>query len=206
MARSDAPARRIAIIGFGSLIWDLDDLAPKIRGDWSLGAGPAFPLEFSRISQKRGGALTLVIDATVERVSQTAAIESVRDQVAAAAEDLAARERAPVASIGWCDVATDEARSRHPTIGAIVSIWCRSAGWDGAVWTDLASNFAIARRERFSVEAARAYLTRLDRSALDRAVEYIENAPAATSTPLRDALAQDDWWRAEAARFAKRAR
>ena len=54
---------RIAILGWGSLIWD--DNWPKFdeqRGEW-LEDGPILPLEFSRVSGKtRGGALTLVID------------------------------------------------------------------------------------------------------------------------------------------------
>jgi hypothetical protein len=39
---------------------------------------------------------------------------------------------------------------------------------------------------------------------LDEAVRYIENAPAATDTPLRRALSADDWWRAEARRLGLR--
>lgn len=41
-----------AVIGFGSLIWDLDDLAPRVEGQWTLYAGPRLPLEFSLVSAK----------------------------------------------------------------------------------------------------------------------------------------------------------
>ncbi|RWP52104.1 hypothetical protein [Mesorhizobium sp.] len=51
---------RIAILGWGSLIWDkrpeFDETCP-----WE-DDGPALKLEFSRISDTRKGAMTLVID------------------------------------------------------------------------------------------------------------------------------------------------
>jgi hypothetical protein len=36
----------IAIIGYGSLIWDLADLAAHVEGPWRRGAGPHLPVEF----------------------------------------------------------------------------------------------------------------------------------------------------------------
>ena len=35
---------KIAVIGFGSLLWDLDDLARKVSGKWKMYAGPVLPL------------------------------------------------------------------------------------------------------------------------------------------------------------------
>ena len=43
----------IAIIGWGSLLWDLDNLTPFVQGDWAINAGPRLPLEFSLVSRKR---------------------------------------------------------------------------------------------------------------------------------------------------------
>lgn len=60
---------KIAILAWGSLIWD--DNWPefdKQRGEW-LKDGPILPLEFSRVSASRDKALTLVID-TVTRIPQ----------------------------------------------------------------------------------------------------------------------------------------
>ncbi|MDP6530786.1 MAG: hypothetical protein QF375_02760, partial [Arenicellales bacterium] len=53
---------RFAIIGYGSLIWDLDNLAPYVEGEWDMYQGPHLPLEFSLISKKRKRALALAID------------------------------------------------------------------------------------------------------------------------------------------------
>lgn len=48
---------KIAILGWGSLIWDKRTL--RLAGDWQTG-GPVLPIEFSRVSGD--GRLTLVID------------------------------------------------------------------------------------------------------------------------------------------------
>ncbi|MEM8819630.1 MAG: hypothetical protein AAGE90_08900, partial [Pseudomonadota bacterium] len=53
---------RFAIIGWGSLIWDMDGLERHVTGDWAMSAGPALPLEFSRVSAKRLGGLAVCID------------------------------------------------------------------------------------------------------------------------------------------------
>lgn len=48
---------KIAILGWGSLIWDKRNL--RLAGEWQVG-GPVLPIEFSRVSGY--GRLTLVID------------------------------------------------------------------------------------------------------------------------------------------------
>jgi hypothetical protein len=55
-------APRIALLGWGSLIWDKRPDFDKYHGEW-LADGPILPLEFSRVSgETRKRALTLVID------------------------------------------------------------------------------------------------------------------------------------------------
>ena len=58
--------------------------------------------------------------------------------------------------------------------------------------------------EAFTVPRALAYLRTLAGESLNEAVRYIENAPAATDTPLRRVLAEDAWWRGEARRLGLR--
>lgn len=192
----------VAIIGWGSLIWDLDDLAPKVVGPWRRGVGPALSVEFSRVSPKRLGALALVIDPENGQARPTSVIVSAKTDVSAAHRDLAARERAAPASIGWVDVIEDAGQSRAPGVAEAVADWCRAEGWKGAVWTDLAPNFSDAVGEVFSISAARAYLETLSGAALIEAVRYVECAPRETDTPLRRALREDPWWRDLAGRLA----
>ena len=193
--------QRYAVIGWGSLLWDLDDLAPKVRGGWARGAGPRLPLEFSRVSPKRRRALVVVLDPAHGTPCATHAIASSRSDLAAAVADLAARERASEERIGAVCLARDEARSSLPGIAEAVAAWCRAGGWTGAVWTDLPANFTETTGRPFSLEEARGYLRGLADESLAEAVRYIENAPAETDTPLRRRLAGCDWWRGEARRY-----
>jgi len=73
--------RRFAIIGWGSLIWDLDDLGPHVRGAWAMGAGPRLPMEFTRVSPKRRRALVVCLDPRHGVPCATNAIASARDRV-----------------------------------------------------------------------------------------------------------------------------
>ena len=193
-----------AILGWGSLIWDLDNLAPHVRGDWALGAGPALAMEFTRVSPKRKRALVVCLDPVHGVGCATSAIASVRDGIGAAVTDLARRERAPVQRIGAVCLASGHASGTSPEIVEGVRLWCAAEGWAGAVWTGLASNFEDHLGEVFSVPRAITYLRTLTGDSLDEAVRYIEQAPAATDTPLRRALGADAWWRGEARRLGLR--
>ncbi len=193
-----------AILGWGSLIWDLENLAPHVRGEWAIGAGPALAMEFTRVSPKRKGALAVCLDAVHGVGCATNAIASVRGGIGAVVSDLARRERAPEQRIGAVCLAGGQARGTSPEVVEGVRRWCLAEGWAGAAWTGLASNFEDHLGEVFSVPRAICYLRGLTGDSLDEAVRYIETAPAATDTPLRRALANDDWWCEEARRLGLR--
>lgn len=178
----------IYILGYGSLIWDLDDLAPKVTGPWQMGVGPHFPLEFTRISPKRKQALALVIDEAGDPCPSHA-IRSIRHSVAGAANDLAARERTVLDHIGWVDLQAGTHQSNYGGVAEMVTDWCMAEQAAGAVWTDLNGNF-----DGFTVERGIAYLKSLTGESLAAAEEYINCAPIETDTPLRRALSADPWW------------
>ena len=190
-----------AILGWGSLIWDLDNLAPHVEGEWRMADGPHLPMEFTRISPKRKLGLAVCIDPNHGVPCPTHAIRSTKSSLPEVRADLAARERAPVEEIGAVCRITRQAHGRTE-ISEVVLEWCVKSGLQGAVWTDLLSNYSERRGAVFSVSDAITYLRTLDGESLDEAVRYIENAPAWTDTPLRRALSRDPWWRAEAARVA----
>lgn len=189
----------VAIIGWGSLIWDPENLTPHIRGDWHMAGGPALPLEFSRISPKRKMGLALCIDEGCGALCATHAIRSVRNDVDAARADLAARERAPLDLIGMVCARSGRVAGVG---GAHVAAWVDAAGAHGAVWTALPPNFTDHAADPFDLPSAERWLLGLTGASRDEAVRYIRNAPLATDTPLRRALAGRGWWRAEAARVA----
>lgn len=192
---------RFAVIGWGSLLWDLENLAPSVEGGWRIGAGPRLPLEFSRISPKRKMGLAVCLDPEHGTACPTHWIGSHRGTIDAVVDDLARRERAVPGQIGAVCLESGLARGRLDPVVRLVGDWCGTHGLRGAVWTDLNSNFA-EHRGPFSVPAAIAYLESLTAESRDEAVRYIENAPPETDTALRRALGRRDWWRREAARVA----
>ncbi len=195
---------RYAIIGWGSLIWDLDGLGEHVRGGWAMGVGPRLPMEFTRVSPKRRRALVVCLDPVHGVDCGTSVIASARSRVEAAVEDLARRERAPLEHIGALCRESGRSQGSKPAVAEAVRRWCEAEGWAGAVWTDLPSNFETELGEAFSVPRALAYLRTLEGAALDEAVRYIEQAPPGTDTPLRRALGADDWWLGEARRLGLR--
>lgn len=184
---------RIAILGWGSLIWDLEILTPHTTGDWLMEAGPRLPMEFSRISPKRKLGLVVCLDPAVGVECTTNVIQSTKFDISHTIDDLAARERAPLNLIGAVH-ANGLQKGRMPEVCSAVTQWCESNDWDGAVWTDLEPNFRDYTEQAFSIEAGLSYLRTLSGENLIEAHNYIESAPEQTRTPLRTALSKDGWW------------
>ena len=185
----------IAILGWGSLVWDLEALAPRVSGGWAMRAGPRLPMEFSRISVKRRMGLVVCLDPEAGVPCPTNVIASRRTGLEATVADLALRERAPHDRIGWAR-ASGDGESRLPAVADAVAAWCVAAGWTAAVWTDLEPNFRETTGRRYGVPEAIDYLRGLRGPSLAEAHRYIRNAPCGTRTPLRRALTRDPWWRA----------
>ncbi|MBL4872263.1 MAG: hypothetical protein JKY41_02420 [Rhodobacteraceae bacterium] len=184
---------RIAILGWGSLIWDLELLTPHATGNWLMEAGPRLPMEFSRISPKRKLGLVVCLDPSAGVECTTNVIQSTKSEISHTIDDLAARERAPLNLIGAVH-RNGLRKGRMPDVCKTVAEWCNKHGWDGAVWTDLEPNFFDHTNQVFTIDAGLAYLHTLTGENLIEAHKYIESAPNQTQTPLRDALAKDAWW------------
>jgi hypothetical protein len=176
---------KIAIIGWGSLIWDPRDL-PR-EGTWQ-GDGPELQIEFSRIS--RDARLTLVIDFTHGSPVKTMHVQSPRASLEDARNDL--RKREGITSdkkIGWVDVIHDTDSRRNATgqadVHTTIRNWCGEKGYGGAVWTALESNFEKETGIKFSADAAVSYLKRLPKNVQKEARKYIHNAPDCVVTQVR---------------------
>ncbi len=183
----------IAIIAYGSLIWDEECLAPHITGGWNRAAGPRLPVEFSRISPKRRGALVLAIDENAGAAVATSITRSRRTDVEEAAADLAKRERAPLEAIGIAD--GRRAANCPPSIGRIVNDWLASQdAFRAAIWTNLPLNFREETGEPFTHARGLAWLKRLSAESLAEAWRYITYAPEETDTTFRRYLRDDPWW------------
>ena len=177
---------RIALLGWGSLLWDRGEKFDDCHGRWHYD-GPTLKLEFSRISKSRGGGLTLVIDTENGIDTRVAWCLSRRDRIDSAAEDLRKREKTRRELIGIYSVRGDR-RSHDENAFSEIGGWANERGLDGVVWTDLPSNFDHKTGERFSVDAALRYLKTLRGHDREKAFRYIRNTPAFVQTPLRIAF------------------
>ena len=178
---------KIAILGWGSLVWERRDL-PKLKGEWFKG-GPLLPLEFSRISESRIGILTLVIDPQNGKEASVRFATSARITLEDAICDLRTREGTVVKYIGFVDLVGGSQRcNAFPKAADTIRSWASNKGFEAVVWTDLPSNFCKKHGQKFEIENAVKYLKELceqDKCAAKAAHEYINNAPEEINTPLR---------------------
>jgi hypothetical protein len=185
---------RIAVLGWGSLVWERRELNTAAEFTPN---GPLLPVEFCRISAD--GRLTLAIDEDFGDVCTTYSAPSAFADLDAAIENLRKREGTIVSEIGFVEPAagrqSDAAMERHPQVVATIAAWAEASGYDAAIWTALESNFQRRSKggETFSVTAAIRYLEALeveDAGKFDRALRYIRNAPPEVETPVRDEVAK----------------
>jgi hypothetical protein len=182
---------KIAVLGWGSLLWDPRELHLASPFEPT---GPNLPIEFCRISKNHR--LTLIIDEDYGTLCQTYAATSGFDDLDAAIENLAKREEmSRSAEVGFVEAAGQErsrlAAERHPHAVETIADWALHAGYDAAIWTALDNHFQRETGEPFSVNAAMRFLEALEQNdppAFARALDYIRRAPAATQTPVRDAV------------------
>jgi len=184
----------IAILGWGSLLWDERPEFDEHRSPWELD-GPDLKLEFSRVSESRSGALTLVVDPVNGSICRVANARSKRRNPKDAICDLRSREGTTRSNMGIYFADGSSNQSKDPATLDTIKAWATSKDIDVVLWTDLPSNFAKDRGCSFSVENAVAYLRNLEVRARSRAAEYVWRAPSFVSTPLRTALQAEPWFK-----------
>jgi hypothetical protein len=173
---------RIAILAWGSLIWDPRELS--LQGEFRAG-GPELPLEFSRKSLD--GRLTLIIDEKNGMPpSPTYYAMSGRCTLDDAICDLQHREGTSEDKIG--SHSRDRGSERLPTSRVAreaISAWLeRNQTIDAVVWTNLGPSKGF----EFSESAAERHLKSLKGLCKERALEYIRRPPPEIKTPLREKM------------------
>ena len=180
---------KIAVLGWGSLIWNKGKL--RLTTNWTYG-GPVLPIEFSRISDD--GRLTLVID---ERhgvdVPTRHAFSSLSD-LDEAITDLQEREGTPFRNrSGFIDAARnhtcDRARAKHPVACQRIRAWAEDHEFGAVIWTAIGPRFREKVGVPFSVDAAVRYLAGLQEPTRTSALDYMRRAPADVVTPVRKKVA-----------------
>lgn len=191
---------RIAVIGWGPLIWCPGCL--RIKSRWHCD-GPALPIEFARISSD--GRLTLVIhpgpheQRTPEQRTYWALSEF--DDLKAARKNLQDREDAK--SLDDIPSLTSDGQEQGKIdreIAAQIRAWLSGRqNVQASVWTGLRSNWPQkSSGKQFMSQDAFAYLRELEtekgQTTANRAREYIRNAPPQIQTPLRRMMQVEKGW------------
>lgn len=184
-------APKIAILGWGSLIWDIRPEFDKHHEEW-LPDGPVLKLEFSRISESRKGALTLVIDGVSGSECKSSYTLSVRRNPNDAIADLRCREGTVMRRMGY--YFRDGSRKCQPDIPDTIAPWAAEKGFDVVFWTGLPSNFEEETGKDFSVSNAMSHLQSLTPEGKSMAATYVWRAPDFVQTDLRRVLQTGPWF------------
>jgi hypothetical protein len=184
---------RIAILGWGSLLWEGGHEFDSWREPWQTD-GPCLQIEFSRVSGRRQGALTLVIDPEHGIPTTVAWCLSKREMIDDVICDLRCREETTPQNIGHICIDMQAAHPVAPETEAPHVVWARTKELDAVVWTALKSNFEEKVKKPFSVGAAVAYVKTLGPAGKVKAAEYVWRAPEFVQTPVRSALQVEPWF------------
>jgi len=177
---------RIAILGWGSLIWDPQNLC--YNGEWYKD-GPSLPVEFARISEE--GILTLVLYSNAKKV-QVLWTYSNKVIISEAMHNLSEREKCPIESIGFIDLKTQESRCEVvPELKNEIVTWAKGKKFDAVVWTELSSNFSEKRNgKKFNEGNVFEYLNELYDNKIrgEKAEEYFYNTYHKINTGLNEKI------------------
>ena len=177
---------KIAILGWGSLIWKPDNLAYKIESNWSTD-GPILPIEFARVSND--GRLTLVITDEGTEVTTLFAISSF-DSLEQSILNLAIREGSSIANIGFYEKTNKQFSPSNFKYQKNIENWIeQNSNIDAVIWTNLSENWKIKIKDRLQ------YLSSLDNTTSKIAEEYIRKTPRQIKTKLRDEIEEKLNWK-----------
>lgn len=185
---------KIAILGWGSLLWQPKDLQFDKEIGWSEN-GPMLPIEFARIS--KDGRLTLVITKDVKEVKTYFAISNY-ETVEEAVLNLAVREGCGREQIGSYDKSKDTF-SKKVFFDKNILEWIKNTDIDVVIWTNLGEKWdfknddgeviKIVPNERVD------YLKKLKNHKRALAEEYIRRAPTQIETHYRSLIEKELNWK-----------
>ena len=179
----------IAILGWGSLIWDPRNL--KTEGLWN-SDGPDLPIEFARISSS--SKLTLVLHQKAENI-QTLWIKSSNKDIDCAIANLQDREGTLRSKIGFVSIPDGTSNCQViPEFLDRISTWTEEKKLDATIWTDLPSNFEEKTCKDFSDDNVVIYLRDLNEDNLKKAEEYIRRTPRQVITKIRIRVEKEFGW------------
>lgn len=184
---------KIAILGWGSLIWQPKELAFDKDYGWKEN-GPILPIEFARIS--KDSRLTLVITSNGTKVPVLYTL-SKYDNLDEAILNLAIREGSGKKSIGKYNI-TDNSFSPNFLFEEEIKNWIDSTEFDAVIWTNLNEKWEIKNEDGIvsciNPEKRIDYLIELKGHQRALAEEYIRKTPSQIKTDFRKIVEQELNW------------
>jgi diadenosine tetraphosphate (Ap4A) HIT family hydrolase len=175
---------RIAILGWGSLIWNPSELKKKSE-KWCED-GPLLPIEFAKKSSR--GRLTLVLYKNAKPVKTLWNICDSEDLEEAIC-NLARREETTTKNIGYISKDNKERCNAVPSILGTIKSWAEQRQLDAVIWTDLTSKGFKPTKDN-----VRNHIKSLSASEFEDAKIYVRNAPKQVKTEIRDFLEKEFGW------------
>ena len=174
---------KIAILGWGSLIWQPKDLKFDENMGWKKN-GPVLPIEFARIS--KDGRLTLVITPNGTEVTTLYSVSSF-DNLDLAVLNLKKREGTNEKYIGSYNKSKDEFSPIEFPYKDNIKNWIQTSDFDAVIWTKLPEklNLENMTKTEKDPDGRINYLQNLKGSESALAEEYIRNTPKQIATKYR---------------------
>ena len=183
---------KIAILGWGSLIWLPKDLKFDTNSGWKEN-GPVLPIEFAIISQD--GRLTLVITPNGTEVTTLYSVSSF-DSLDLAVLNLKKREGTVVENIGSYNKSKDEFSPVDFSFKENIKNWIQTTDFDAVIWTDLPEKWILNDGNKTEIDPNDRinYLQNLKGAESALAAEYIRNTPKQIATKYRNQIIKTLGW------------
>ncbi len=186
---------RVAILGWGSLLWRRQDL--QVSGHWR-SDGPWLPIEFARTSDlacKKGNPyLSLVIHPNSQLIRTYRDVSLLTERAEDVVYDLRKREGCTASCIAFLPREI-QSQSSVPGVDGRIREWLDSKRneVDAVVWTNLAPK--LGQKNVFNVQEGIEWLESLRESNQHgTAEEYVRKAPSQSDTCLRRQLRERFEW------------
>lgn len=178
---------KIAILGWGSLIWNPQNLNYNTETGWQ-SEGPILPIEFARISND--GRLTLVITEDGTDIKTLFAI-SAFEILDKAILNLAIREGSSIANIGFYEKTNNQFSPSDFKFQKNIIDWMQlNNDIDAIIWTNLGENW----KTKLVIKDRISYLSNLENSKKEKAEEYIRKTPNQVRTKIRIEIEDSLHW------------
>lgn len=168
---------KIAILGWGSLIWQPKELNYNKEFDWK-DNGPSLPIEFARISNN--GRLTLVITKDGTELQTLYTLSNYKN-IEEAVLDLAEREGSDRKSIGSYEKEKKEFSDVNFPFKDKIIEWINTTDFKAVIWTNHEENWQTKTNYKDRIE----YLKSLKGETSTLAEEYIRKTPEQIRTEYR---------------------